>query len=214
MNQASPITSVILEKAQGLQKALFANINDTSTSLNDCLQELAQSAAVLEDYAQLQSLNLNGHLDALTALRIALTLSELNQCQSSLALHIASARQAGLNSSEIDSNRAGTSQDAKGAVAVQFARQLVRGSGHSQKVSPKQWQDIRRAGYSDDQILEIISHVGMHLLGNMLINIDGTESNFSLINLNKKSQLSELKELNESKKILVNSELVKGRSTA
>ena len=214
MNQASPITSVILEKAQGLQKVLFANINDTSTSLNDCLQELAQSAAVLEDYAQLQSLNLNGHLDALTALRIALTLSELNQCQSSLALHIASARQAGLNSSEIDSNRAGTSQDAKGAVAVQFAQQLVRGSGHSQKVSPEQWQDIRRAGYSDGEILEIISHVGMHVLGNMLVSMNAMTNQSPPINLKRKSQLSELKELNESQKILVNSELVKGRSTA
>ena len=214
MNQASPITCVTLEKAQGLQKALFANINDASTNLNHCLQGLAQSPAVLEDYAQLQSLNLNGHLDALTILRIALTLSEFNQCQSSLALHTASARQAGLNSSEIDSNRSGTSQDAKGAVAVQFARHLVRGSDHTQKVSPEQWQDSRRAGYSDGEILEIISHVGMHVLGNMLVSMNIMTNHSSPINLNKKSTLSEIKELNESKKIFVNSELVKGHNTA
>ena len=207
MNQASTITPMVLEKAQDLQKAIFANMNDTSTSLSDCLQELAQTPCALKDYDELQRLNFNGQLDAFTVLRIALTLAELNQCQTSLALHTASARQAGLNSSEIDSNRAGTSQDAKGAIAVQFARHLA---SHS-KVSAQHWQDIRRAGYSDCEVLEIISHVGMNILGNRLISMGIMNNHLFPIGLNPNSKVNKLI---ESKKVTVSGEQVKGPSTA
>lgn len=168
MSQTSPITLMALEKAQGLQKQLFASVNKPSLGMHHFLKALALSPAALSAYSELQSINQNGSLDKFTGIRIALTLAAHNQCQSNLALHTVSAREAGFNSSEIDSNRAGTSQDAKGAVAVQFARNLANLSINSASISAEQWQDIRLAGYNDAEILEIISHVGMNLLGNAL----------------------------------------------
>jgi len=168
MSQASPINLMALEKAQGLQKQLLASLDKTSAGMGHLLKALAQSPTALNAYSELQSLNQNGHLDRLTGLRIALTLAALNQCQHSLSLHTVSAREAGLNSSEIDSIWQGTSQDAKGAVAVQFARNLANLSSNNDKLNPEQWHNIRNAGYGDSEILEIISHVAMNLLGNML----------------------------------------------
>ena len=168
MSQTSPITVMALEKAQGLQKQLLASFDKTSAGMGHFLKKLAQSPSAHKAYAELQTLNHNGHLDRLTGLRIALTLAALNQCQHSLSLHTVSAREAGLNSSEIDSIWQGTSQDAKGAVAVQFARNLANLSSNNDKLNPEQWHNIRNAGYGDSEILEIISHVAMNLLGNML----------------------------------------------
>lgn len=110
-----------------------------------------------------------GSLDKFTKQRIALMLAELNQCQDSISLHTKRAREAGFNSSEIDSNRAGTSQDARGAVAVQFAKTLAihQGSTTPEQLKnkyPEQWQEVRAAGYSDSDIVDIIIHVDMNLL--------------------------------------------------
>ena len=194
MSQASPITLTALGKVQGLQKQLLASLDKTSAGLGHFLKVLAQSPSAHKAYAELQTLNHNGKLDRLTGLRIALTLAALNQCQHSLSLHTLSAREAGLNSSEIDSNRQGTSQDAKGAVAVQFVRNLANLSSNHQALSSQQWHNIRNAGYSDPEILEIISHVAMNLLGNMLTTAKEVESNFAPLNLNTLDEKSELSE--------------------
>lgn len=197
MSQASPITLMALEKAQGLQAKIFTRINEPSDTLHHFLKVLALSPTALSSYTELQTVNHNGSLDNLTGLRIALTLAALNQCQTSLALHTQNAREAGLNSSEIDSNRAGTSQDAKGAVAVQFARHLAKLSCNNPKVSEEQWQDIRCAGYSDADILEIISHVGMNLLGNAVEQASEIKSDLLPVSLNKTAKLNGFNKSNE-----------------
>jgi alkylhydroperoxidase family enzyme len=60
-------------------------------------------------------------------------------------------------------NRAGSSQDAKAAIAVKFARSLAE---HNGEVTTAELLEIRNAGYSDAEIVEIITHVGMtNILG-------------------------------------------------
>jgi alkylhydroperoxidase family enzyme len=62
-------------------------------------------------------------------------------------------------------NRAGSSQDAKAAIAVKFARSLAE---HNGEVTTAELLEIRNAGYSDAEIVEIITHVGMNIMTNIL----------------------------------------------
>ena len=71
--------------------------------------------------------------------------------------HTAIGRKAGLNGAEIDANRAGTSHDAKAAVAVKFARSLA---AHMGEVTTAELIEMRDAGYSESDIVEVITHVG------------------------------------------------------
>ncbi|CDH43762.1 hypothetical protein BN874_1300013 [Candidatus Contendobacter odensis Run_B_J11] len=70
-----------------------------------------------------------------------------------------------MNGAEIEANRAGTSQDTKAAVAVKFARALVE---HKGEVTNTELQSIRDAGFSEADIVEVITHVGMNILTNIL----------------------------------------------
>ena len=82
-----------------------------------------------------------------------------------MSAHTAIGRKAGLSNSEIEANRAGSSEDAKAAAAVKFARSL---SEHSGEVTNAELQEVRDAGFSESDIVEIITHVGMNALTNVL----------------------------------------------
>lgn len=92
-------------------------------------------------------------------------LAQQNSCEYCLSAHTAIGRKAGLNGAEIEANRAGTSQDAKAAVAVKFARSLVANMG---EVTTAELIEMREAGYSESDIVEVITHVGMNILTNLL----------------------------------------------
>lgn len=106
-----------------------------------------------------------GSLDPQTRERIALALAEQNSCEYCLSAHTAIGRKAGLDNNEIDANRAGSSHDAKAAVAVGFARALVANMG---EVTSGELAAMRDAGYSESDIVEVITHVGMNILTNLL----------------------------------------------
>ena len=79
-------------------------------------------------------------------------------------------------------NRAGTSQDAKAAAAVKFARSLAE---HKGEVTNEEITAVRNAGYSDADISEIILHVGMNLITNIVGKASRVDIDFPKIELMK-----------------------------
>jgi alkylhydroperoxidase family enzyme len=82
----------------------------------------------------------------------------------------------------MDANRSGGSQDEKAAVAVRFARSLVE---HKGEVTTAELQEVRSAGYSDADIVEIITHVGMNILTNILGKASRIEIDFPKVELRR-----------------------------
>jgi alkylhydroperoxidase family enzyme len=89
-------------------------------------------------------------------------------------------RKAGLNGAEIEANRAGTSQDSKAAVAVKFAAAL---SEHKGQVTTAELLEVRNAGYSESDIVEIITHVGLNILSNIIGKASQVEIDFPKVEL-------------------------------
>lgn len=129
------------------------------------LRVFAQSPAALRAFTGLFSIAGEGTLDPQTRERIALALAQQNACEYCLSAHTALAQGAGLSEVEIERNRDGDSHDPRAAAAVRFARALVDSIGD---VSDAELQDVRQAGYTDAEIVEIITHVGLNLLTNIL----------------------------------------------
>ncbi len=65
-----------------------------------------------------------GQLDSQTRERIALVVAESNSCEYCVSAHSAIGRKAGLSYAEIESARAGTSENTRAAAAVSFAQAL------------------------------------------------------------------------------------------
>lgn len=159
------INVVTHETANGEQKALFDAIQSQIGMVPNFLKVFANSPEALKAFLGLHGIANGGSLEPQTRERIALALAQQNACEYCLSAHTAIGRKAGLNGAEIEANRAGTSQDAMAAAAVKFARALVE---HTGDVTNAELADVRSAGYTDAAIVEIITHVGMNILTNIL----------------------------------------------
>jgi uncharacterized peroxidase-related enzyme len=136
------------------------------------------SPAALEGY-----LGLNGALgrtlDAKTRERIALAIAEANGCDYCLSAHT----YLGLNLAKIDDgeialNRAGHSGDAKADAAIVFARKVLEARG---RVSDAEIAEVRLAGFSEAQVIEIVASVALNVLTNYINNVAETDIDFPVV---------------------------------
>lgn len=161
----SRITTISNEIANDAQLELLEAIKQQLGMVPNFLRIFANSPEALKAFLGLHHIASHGSLDAATRERIAVALAQQNECEYCLSAHSAIGRKAGLNSDEILANREGNSQDAKAAVAVKFARSLVE---HTGEVTTGELQAMRNAGFSESDIVEVITHVGMNVLTNIL----------------------------------------------
>jgi uncharacterized peroxidase-related enzyme len=176
----SRINIVTAESADTEQKALLNAIDSKLGMVPNFLKILANSPAALRAFLGLHGIAGEGTLDPQTRERIALGLAQQNACEYCLSAHTAIGRKAGLNTAEIEANRSGSSQDAKAAVAVKFARSLVE---HMGEVTSAEIGEVRAAGYSDADIVEIITHAGMNVLTNLIGKASRVEIDFPKVEL-------------------------------
>ena len=178
----SRITVVTHESANAEQRALLDAIQGQLGMVPNFLKVLANSPAALKAFLGLHGIAGEGSLSLQTRERIALALAEQNSCEYCLSAHSAIGAKAGLDGKEIHANRAGSSQDAKAAVAVRFARSLAE---HKGEVTTAELIEMREAGYSDADIVEVITHVGMNLLTNILGKASRVEIDFPKVALQR-----------------------------
>jgi uncharacterized peroxidase-related enzyme len=162
------------------QQDLYTAIQGQLGMVPNFLKIFANSPTALRAFLGLYCIANDGSLDLQTRERIALGLAEQNACEYCVSAHTAIGRKAGLSSAEIEANRSGTSQDAKASVAVKFACSLAACSG---EVTTAELLEIRNAGYNDGEIVEIITHVGMNILTNILGKASRVEVDFPKVAL-------------------------------
>ncbi|KGJ87501.1 carboxymuconolactone decarboxylase family protein [Thalassotalea sp. ND16A] len=180
----SRINLVTNEQANTEQQQLFSAITSQLGMVPNFLKVFANSPAALKAFLGLHSIAGEGSLEPLTKERIALALAEQNACQYCVSAHTAIGSKAGLSGAEMDANRAGTSQDAKAAAAVKFALALAE---HKGEVTSAELLDVRNAGFNESDIVEIITHVGMNILTNILGKASRVEIDFPKVQLQKAS---------------------------
>ncbi|MEU1600758.1 carboxymuconolactone decarboxylase family protein [Streptomyces sp. NPDC005708] len=133
---------------------------------------LASNPAVLDVVMALQG-SLSRVLDAKTRHTIALAVSQANGCDYCLAVHsYVSSEFGGMSSEDIDLGRAGSSVDPKRAAVARFAQQVVECRG---RVSDADLAAVRGAGYTDPQILAIVTVAVAAQLTNFINNVNQTD---------------------------------------
>ena len=180
----SRISLVTSENANPKQSALLDAVKGKLGKVPNFLAVLAQSPDALEAFLGLHTIAGSGQLDPKTRERIALVVAQGNACEYCVSAHTAIGRMAGLTSAEIEANRAGSSQDAKAATAVAFAKAL---NEHSGEVTQAEFDAVREAGYSEAEIVEIITHVGMNILTNLIGKASRVEIDFPRVPLQQQA---------------------------
>ena len=112
--------------------------------------------------------------------QISLTVSEANQCDYCVSAHSFYGSKAGLSESDLLDARHGMASDEKTNAALAFARKIVEDRGH---VNDEDVEEVRRAGYTDGEIAEIVANVGMTTFTNYFNHVAGTEVDFPYVPL-------------------------------
>jgi len=172
------ITMIENRNANPEQKGLLDSIERQLGAVPNYLRVLANSPAALKAFLGLHRIAGEGSLTPQTRERIALALAQQNACAYDLSAHIASGRESGLTGDEMAANREGCSEDARALVAVKLARRLAECIG---EISTAELVEARAAGYTDADIVEIVTHVGLNLLTNTLSNASRVEIDFPKI---------------------------------
>jgi AhpD family alkylhydroperoxidase len=107
--------------------------------------------------------------------RISLAVSEANQCNYCVSAHSFLGSKAGLSESALLDARHGTATDEKTNAALVFARRIVEDRGH---VNDEDVEEVRRAGYTDGEIAEIVANVALNIFTNYFNQVAGTEVDF------------------------------------
>jgi uncharacterized peroxidase-related enzyme len=137
----------------------------------DMFQVIAANPTVLETVMTLQGLS-SRLLDAKTRHSIALAVSQANDCDYCLAMHtFVSSQFGGMSGEDIDLGRAGSSVDPKRAAVARFAQQVIETRG---QVSDADLAAVRGAGYTDAQILAVVTVAVVTTLTNFINNVNQT----------------------------------------
>jgi uncharacterized peroxidase-related enzyme len=121
-------------------------------------------------------------LDVRTRERIALAVAQVDGCDYCLSAHTyLGLNLAKITPEEVALNRKGQSGDAKADAAVRFAAKVVRERGH---VTDADIKAVRDAGFTDSQIVEIISVVAENVFTNFLNVVADTDIDFPAVRAN------------------------------
>jgi uncharacterized peroxidase-related enzyme len=154
---------------------LLNSVKQKTGSVPNLIATMANSTAVAKAHLGFGQALSTGTLPPRLREQIALVVGETNGCGYCVAAHTALGKRAGLTEQETCDARRAASRDEAERVALDFARKLVQDRG---VVDDADVEQLRRAGYTDGQIAEIVAHVALNIFTNYFNHVAGTEVDF------------------------------------
>ena len=159
----SSIQLTEFETASPETKALFDQIHGAFGTVPNMFRAIGNSSAALESmWTSFGALG-KGSLGAELGEKIAVLIANINRCEYCLSAHTVLGVKAGATEEQMSEAQLGRAGDAKTQAALDFAAKLVR--QHAQ-VSAEDVQAVRAAGFSDEDIAEILAHVALNIFTN------------------------------------------------
>jgi len=162
-------------EASEQSQELLNQVQQRYGSIPNVFKMMANSPAVLRSYLSFSEALSQGKLESALQERIALLISQENDCEYCLSVHSFIAKSLGLSEEEILSARRGKSENQQAQTVLQFAKSVFVYSG---EVQDEELEAVRKAGLSEEEILEIIAAVSLTNLTNSLNNVAKTKLDF------------------------------------
>lgn len=159
---------------------LLAQINTAFGTVPNMFKAVANSPAALKNMWSAFGALGGGTIGAKLGEQIAVAVANRNGCEYCLAAHTVLGQKAGATGEEMSAAQLGASDDARTAAALAFALELVERRG---QVDAPSIEAIRRAGYSDEEIVEILAHVALNLFTNYVNNAFDVPVDFPSVRL-------------------------------
>lgn len=159
----SHISLIARNDATGATRDLLDQITSAFGTTPAMFRAVANSPAALRSmWGSFQALG-EGTLGPALGEQIAVAVANRNKCEYCLAAHTGLGRKAGLTDAALLAAQTGDADDPKTAALLRFALELVDQRGH---VSDEQAEAVRRQGWTDPELVELIAHVALNLFTN------------------------------------------------
>lgn len=168
------INLLTAETAPEGSKETLNNVTKAMGKVINIFKVMANSPAALKTYFAIDGALQEKTLDTATAERIALAVSGVDNCDYCTAAHSYLAKDV-LSEAEIVNARKGKSDDAKAQTALDFAIAVLKSAG---RVSDEELEKVKKAGYLDGEILEIVSVITLNFFTNVINNVAQTPVDF------------------------------------
>jgi len=155
------IEPIEMDAATGKAAELLQEFAARGGQPGPMVRAMANAPVVLRAYLDLNRAVKRSHLDRRITERINLAVHEWLGCAYCLAAHTRAALELGLSEHDIQLARQGTATDPKIAALVAYGRQLAAAPAD---VTDDQVSTLRKHGYSDEQIAEVVALVALQQL--------------------------------------------------
>lgn len=162
-----PGTTTWTGKAGGSNLARIRSRRPARTYASTCEGVLGLSGALAR-----------GRLGARLREQIALAVSQANGCDYCLSAHSALGKGLHLSDAALALARRGRASDPRDEAALRFAKRVVEWRG---QVSDADLGEVRRAGYDDGQIVELVANAVLNVFTNYLNQVAETEIDFPVV---------------------------------
>ena len=166
------IRPIEADEASEASRALFGHVSKKLGRVPNMYKVMANSPAVLDAYLKFNSALAVGSIGHQLAEVIALATAEYNECAYCLSAHTYFGEKTGLSPEAINDARLFKSEDVKVETGLRFVKKLLAAS---ESISPNDIAPLRKAGFTDGEILEIIANVIRNIFTNYLNIVSNTE---------------------------------------
>ena len=174
----SRIPAINPDEATVQAQRLLKGVESKLGFVPNILRTMANSPAVLQGYLDFSHALSKGNFSSKLREQIALAVSEVNDCQYCLAAHSAIGRSVGLSEETLGDSRRAESPDPKEATVLAFARHVIQNRGW---VSDEDVDKLRKVGFSQGNIVELIANISLILFTNYFNHIAETEIDFPTV---------------------------------
>lgn len=164
-----------LGQAQGKTRELLDTVKAKMGRVPNIFKTMAHSPVALQAYLGMSGAFAEAKLPSKMREQIALAVGEDNQCHYCVAAHAAIGKLSGMTPEEIEAGRRAKSPDPKTDAVLKFAKKLSANRGN---VTDPDLAEVRKAGFSDEEVLEIIAVVSLNLFTNYINHVAETALDF------------------------------------
>jgi uncharacterized peroxidase-related enzyme len=172
------LTPINPSQAEGKAKNLLDSVKQAMGSTPNIFTAFANAPAALEGYLNFNGALSNGVLTPQLREKLALVTAGTNGCDYCASAHTFLGEKAGINADELTANLQGQSTDSKDNAALIFANRLIETRG---RTTENDLQAVRSAGFNDEEIIEILSHVALNIFTNYFNETFQTENDFPAV---------------------------------
>jgi uncharacterized peroxidase-related enzyme len=178
MSSTPRIKAIDPGMAKGKAKELLDAVVTKYGGAPNSFKTMAHSPAGFQGFLGLSATLEGGVLPFETRYQIAIAVSELNGCPYCLSAFTAIGKGAGIKDETLATCRMVGSSDPKIDAMLKFAAAIVRERG---AVTSEDFQKVKSAGCSDEEIQEIVANVALFTFANYMNLVIGTEVDFPLV---------------------------------